>query len=72
MATKLMQKFVDSYDDAGQQDAGCVRAVLAEFVLTFLFVFTVVSAAMGAGNPLPPVPGRRPSPVPVRSISLPL
>nr|XP_034585473.1 aquaporin TIP4-2-like [Setaria viridis] len=53
MATKLMQKFVDSYDDggdAGQQDAGCVRAVLAELVLTFLFVFTVVSAAMAAGS----------------------
>ncbi|XP_022680901.1 aquaporin TIP4-2 isoform X2 [Setaria italica] len=53
MATKLMQKFVDSCDDggdAGQQDAGCVRAVLAELVLTFLFVFTVVSAAMAAGS----------------------
>ncbi|RLN29421.1 aquaporin TIP4-2-like [Panicum miliaceum] len=49
---KLVRKFVDSYDDdAGDaQDAGCVRAVLAELVLTFLFVFTGVSAAMAAGS----------------------
>ncbi|KAG2623754.1 aquaporin TIP4-2 [Panicum virgatum] len=49
---KLVRKFVDSYDDDGDdaQDAGCVRAVLAELVLTFLFVFTGVSAAMAAGS----------------------
>ncbi|CAL4903529.1 unnamed protein product [Urochloa decumbens] len=52
---KLVQKFVDSYDDdSDTQDAGCVRAVLAELVLTFLFVFTGVSAAMAAGSGVKP------------------
>ena len=58
---KLVRKFVDSYDDDGDdaQDAGCVRAVLAELVLTFLFVFTGVSAAMAAGTSMHPLlPGR--------------
>ncbi|CAL4903530.1 unnamed protein product [Urochloa decumbens] len=62
---KLVQKFVDSYDDdSDTQDAGCVRAVLAELVLTFLFVFTGVSAAMAAGIKLlhPLLPGRLLSP----------
>nr|CAB3459786.1 unnamed protein product [Digitaria exilis] len=58
MASKLAQKFVDSYDDSDSdddhQDAGCVRAVLAELVLTFLFVFTGVSASMAAGSGMKP------------------
>jgi aquaporin TIP len=49
--SKLVAKLVDTCDDGGRaQDAGCVRAVLAELVLTFLFVFTGVSAAMAAGT----------------------
>ncbi|KAK3137231.1 hypothetical protein QOZ80_5BG0449510 [Eleusine coracana subsp. coracana] len=50
--SKLVAKLVDSCNDDGgdAQDAGCVRAVLAELVLTFLFVFTGVSAAMAAGS----------------------
>jgi hypothetical protein len=31
-------------------EAGCVRAVLAEAVLTFLFVFSGVGSAMAAGT----------------------
>lgn len=59
MASKLAQKFMDSYDDSDSDDAphdaGCVRAVLAELVLTFLFVFTGVSAAMAAGTFMSPL-----------------
>ena len=33
-------------------DAGCVRAVLAELILTFLFVFAGVGSAMATGNQL--------------------
>jgi aquaporin TIP len=48
---KLVNKLVDSFDhDDTTPDVGCVRAVLAELVLTFLFVFTGVSAAMAAGT----------------------
>lgn len=47
---KLMNKLVDSFEHDDTPDAGCVRAVLAELVLTFLFVFTGVSAAMAAGT----------------------
>ncbi|PWZ09489.1 Aquaporin TIP4-2 [Zea mays] len=48
---KLVNKLVDSFDhdEAPAPDVGCVRAVLAELVLTFLFVFTGVSASMAAG-----------------------
>lgn len=46
-----MAKLVDSCDNGDATDAGCVRAVLAELVLTFLFVFTGVAAAMAAGSP---------------------
>jgi len=31
-------------------DAGCVRAVLAELILTFLFVFAGVGSAMATGT----------------------
>lgn len=31
-------------------EPGCIRAVLAEVVLTFLFVFAGVGAAMAAGT----------------------
>lgn len=31
-------------------DAGCVRAVLAELMLTFLFVFAGVGSAMATGR----------------------
>lgn len=49
--SKLVAKLVETCDDsADAQDTGCVRAVLAELVLTFLFVFTGVSAAMAAGR----------------------
>ncbi|VAI25191.1 unnamed protein product [Triticum turgidum subsp. durum] len=46
-------KHADSLDerDVVVVDAGCVRAVLGELVLTFLFVFTGVAAAMAAGVP---------------------
>jgi hypothetical protein len=47
---KLMNKLVDSFEHDEILDVGCVRAVLAELVLTFLFVFTGVSAAMAAGT----------------------
>jgi hypothetical protein len=47
---KLMNKLVDSFEHDEIPDVGCVRAVLAELVLTFLFVFTGVSAAMAAGT----------------------
>jgi aquaporin TIP len=49
---KLVNKLVDSFDhhEAPAPDVGCVRAVLAELVLTFLFVFTGVSASMAAGT----------------------
>nr|ACG37480.1 hypothetical protein [Zea mays] len=49
---KLVNKLVDSFDhdEAPAPDVGCVRAVLAELVLTFLFVFTGVSASMAAGS----------------------
>ncbi|AQK84790.1 aquaporin TIP4-1 [Zea mays] len=47
---KLMNKLVDSFEHDEILDVGCVRAVLAELVLTFLFVFTGVSAAMAAGS----------------------
>jgi hypothetical protein len=54
---KLVNKLVDSFDhdEAPAPDVGCVRAVLAELVLTFLFVFTGVSASMAAGT-YPPTP----------------
>ena len=45
-----MNKLVDSFDHDDIPDVGCMRAVLAELVLTFLFVFTGVSAAMAAGT----------------------
>ncbi|KAM3316505.1 hypothetical protein ACQJBY_034557 [Aegilops geniculata] len=45
-------KHADSFDERDVVvDAGCVRAVLGELVLTFLFVFTGVAAAMAAGVP---------------------
>ena len=47
---KLVNKLVDSFDHDDTLDVGCVRAMLAELVLTFLFVFTGVSAAMAAGT----------------------
>jgi hypothetical protein len=47
---KLVNKLVDSFEEQDTPDVGCVRAVLAELVLTFLFVFTGVSAAMAAGT----------------------
>ncbi|KAL5202014.1 hypothetical protein ABZP36_012966 [Zizania latifolia] len=50
-----MAKTVDSCDHVEVADPGCVRAVLAELVLTFIFVFTGVAAAMAAGAP--EVPG---------------
>lgn len=52
---KLMNKLVDSFEHDEIPDVGCVRAVLAELVLTFLFVFTGVSASMAAGT-YPPTP----------------
>nr|BAI66438.1 tonoplast intrinsic protein [Hordeum vulgare subsp. vulgare] len=50
-------KHADSFDEreVAVVDAGCVRAVLGELVLTFLFVFTGVAAAMAAG--VPELPG---------------
>uniref|UniRef100_A0ACD5TQ68 Uncharacterized protein n=1 Tax=Avena sativa TaxID=4498 RepID=A0ACD5TQ68_AVESA len=51
----MATKHVDSFDENDVVDAGCVRAVLGELVLTFLFVFTGVAAAMAAG--VPEVPG---------------
>ena len=50
MATKHVDSF-DEHDDV--VEAGCVRAVLGELVLTFLFVFTGVAAAMAAGTRSP-------------------
>jgi aquaporin TIP len=50
MATKHVDSF-DEHDDV--VDAGCVRAVLGELVLTFLFVFIGVAAAMAAGTHAP-------------------
>ncbi|XP_062180494.1 aquaporin TIP4-2 isoform X1 [Phragmites australis] len=47
---KLVDKFVDSCGNDDTPDAGCVRAVLAELVLTFLFVFTGVAASMAAAG----------------------
>ena len=55
---KLMNKLVDSFNHDDTPDVGCVRAVLAELVLTFLFVFTGVSAAMAAGTYLSVHPPR--------------
>jgi len=55
---KLVNKLVDSFDHDDTLDVGCVRAVLAELVLTFLFVFTGVSAAMAAGTYLSVHPPR--------------
>uniref|UniRef100_A0A0E0KZZ7 Uncharacterized protein n=1 Tax=Oryza punctata TaxID=4537 RepID=A0A0E0KZZ7_ORYPU len=46
-----MAKEVDPCDHGEVVDAGCVRAVLAELVLTFVFVFTGVAATMAAGAP---------------------
>ncbi|XP_052157171.1 probable aquaporin TIP4-1 [Oryza glaberrima] len=46
-----MAKEVDPCDHSEVVDAGCVRAVLAELVLTFVFVFTGVAATMAAGVP---------------------
>ncbi|XP_003568717.1 probable aquaporin TIP4-1 [Brachypodium distachyon] len=51
----MATKHVDSFDERDVVDAGCVRAVLGELVLTFLFVFTGVAAVMAAG--VPEVPG---------------
>uniref|UniRef100_A0A0D9WE43 Uncharacterized protein n=1 Tax=Leersia perrieri TaxID=77586 RepID=A0A0D9WE43_9ORYZ len=51
-----MAKQVDSCDHGGEiVDAGCVRAVLAELVLTFVFVFTGVAATMAAAGGTPEV-----------------
>ena len=50
----MATKHVDSFDENDVADAGCVRAVLAELVLTFLFVFTGVAAAMAAGTYVTP------------------
>ncbi|KAL6865269.1 hypothetical protein ACP4OV_016420 [Aristida adscensionis] len=49
-----MAKRVDSCDHVEAPDAGTVRAVLAELVLTFLFVFTGVAAAMAAAAGVEP------------------
>lgn len=55
---RAMAKEVDPCDHGEVVDAGCVRAVLAELVLTFVFVFTGVAATMAAGKPRrsPPLP----------------
>uniref|UniRef100_A0A453J6G1 Aquaporin n=1 Tax=Aegilops tauschii subsp. strangulata TaxID=200361 RepID=A0A453J6G1_AEGTS len=52
LGSSMDTKHADSFDERDVVvDAGCVRAVLGELVLTFLFVFTGVAAAMAAGVP---------------------
>lgn len=49
LAKRAMAKFALGHHREAS-DAGCVRAVLAEFILTFLFVFAGVGSAMATGR----------------------
>jgi aquaporin TIP len=54
----MATKHVDSFDEHEVVDAGCVRAVLGELVLTFLFVFTAVADIDRTGPPRESLPQR--------------